>query len=76
MSLEQIRSVVTTLERDIANGPIVPTVTPEEIRNHLARYNFENPMPLEEVTRDVEQMMRPGRSRSPIRDISGCSIRA
>lgn len=58
MSLDQLRSVVTTLERDIENGPIIPTVTPEQIRNHLARYNFENPIPLEEVSADVERMMQ------------------
>jgi glutamate/tyrosine decarboxylase-like PLP-dependent enzyme len=58
MSFEQLRSVVATLESDIEQGPIVPTVTPEEIRNHLARYDFANPVPFEELTADVEQMMR------------------
>ena len=58
MSFEQLRSVVATLESDIEKGPIVPTVTPEEIRNHLARYDFAKPVPFEELTADVEQMMR------------------
>ena len=58
MSFEQLRSVVATLEREIENGPIVPKVTPEEIRNHLSRYDFAKPVPLEEVVADVEQMMR------------------
>src|SRR5580693_7210319 len=58
MSFEQLRSVVATLESDIEMGPIVPTVTPEAIRNHLARYDFANPVSFEELTADVEQMMR------------------
>ena len=58
MWFDQLRSVAATLESDIENGPIVPNVTPEEIRNHLARYDFAKPVPLEEVGADVEQMMR------------------
>ncbi len=58
MWFDQLRSVVATLESDIENGPIVSKVTPEEIREHLARYDFTMPMPLEEVSDDVEQMMR------------------
>jgi len=55
---DQLRSVVEKLESDIENGPIVPTVTPEQIRNHLARYDFTKPVSLEETGADVEQMMR------------------
>lgn len=58
MVFDQLRTVVATLESDIEGGPIVPTATPEEIRNHLARYDFSKPMSLEEVGADVEQMMR------------------
>jgi glutamate/tyrosine decarboxylase-like PLP-dependent enzyme len=47
------------LEADIAGGPIVPTVTPHEIRSYLgSRYDFSKPMALDDVTADVEQMMR------------------
>ena len=57
--VDQIRSVVATLESDIANGPIVPTVAPHEIRNYLgSRYDFTKPMALDDVTADVERMMR------------------
>jgi len=56
--LEQLRSAVSKLECDIAGGPIVPKVTPEEIRNHLARYDFSAPVALEEACADVEQMLR------------------
>jgi glutamate/tyrosine decarboxylase-like PLP-dependent enzyme len=58
MVFEQLRSAVATLESEIENGLIVPRVTPYEIRNHLARYDFKEPMPLDEVGADVEQMMR------------------
>jgi glutamate/tyrosine decarboxylase-like PLP-dependent enzyme len=57
--VDHIRSVVATVESDIANGPIVPTVAPDEIRNYLgSRYDFRKPMPLDDVTADVERMMR------------------
>jgi aromatic-L-amino-acid decarboxylase len=44
---------------DIANGPIVPQVTPHEIRNHLcSRYDFKVPRSLDEIGADVESMLR------------------
>src|SRR5438093_6343433 len=59
MAFDQIQSVVAQLERDIANGPIVPAVAPHEIRSYLAsRYDFTKPMALDDVTGDVERMMR------------------
>src|SRR3989442_14766404 len=58
MAFDEIRSLAAKLESDIANGPIVPTVTPHEIRRHLAaRYNFSKPLDLEEVGADVEAML-------------------
>lgn len=42
----------------IADGPIVPTVTPAEIRSHLERYDFTKPLGLDTVVADVEQMLR------------------
>src|SRR5712675_1409440 len=59
MAFDQIRSVVAALESDIASGPIVPDVAPHEIRSYLgARYDFTKPMALDDVTADVERMMR------------------
>jgi aromatic-L-amino-acid/L-tryptophan decarboxylase len=59
MPIGELRSVVERVERDIANGPIVPDVAPHEIRSYLAaRYDFTKPMALEDVTADVEEMMR------------------
>src|SRR5436853_2422047 len=59
MTFDEIRSVAAKLESDIANGPIVPAVTPDEIRRHLAaRYDFGKPLDPDEVGADVEAMLR------------------
>ncbi len=42
--LTELRSAVAKLECEIAKGPIVPKVALEEIRNHLARYDFAQPV--------------------------------
>jgi len=53
-----LQSVVAHIERDIAGGAIVPDVTPQEIRTHLAdRYNFAEPAALDDVVADVQQML-------------------
>src|SRR5437016_7376676 len=58
MALDYVRSVVTKLQGDIENGPIVPSVTPQEIRSYLAsRYDFTKPLALDDVVADVEQML-------------------
>src|SRR2546425_12573401 len=59
MAFDEIRSVAAKLEAEIASGPIVPTVTPQEIRDYLAsRYDFTKPLALDDVIADVEQMLR------------------
>src|SRR2546427_5831343 len=59
MAFDQIRNVVAKLESDIAGGPIVPVVTPQEIRSYLAsRYDFTKPLALDDAVADVEQMLR------------------
>src|SRR3989442_15192044 len=59
MAFDEIRSVAAKLEAEIASGPIVPTVTPQEIRDYLAsRYDFTTPLALDEVIADVERMLR------------------
>src|SRR5258707_421076 len=59
MAISDLRHVVTQLASDMADGPIVPTVAPEEIRSYLgSRYDFTKPMALDDVTADVERMMR------------------
>jgi aromatic-L-amino-acid decarboxylase len=59
MAFNELRSLVAQLESDIASGPIVPTVTPQEIRSYLAsRYDLTKPLPLDDVVADVERMLR------------------
>jgi glutamate/tyrosine decarboxylase-like PLP-dependent enzyme len=59
MLIDEFRRDFARIESDIAMGPIVPSVTPEEIRNHLSsRYDFKKAMALEEVIDDVEQMLQ------------------
>ena len=59
MTFDDVRSAVAKLEAQIASGPIVPTVTPDEIRCHLAaRYDFTRPLDLDDVGADVERMLR------------------
>ena len=59
MPLGELRNIVAQVERDIANGPIVPDVAPHDIRSYLAsRYDFTKPMALEDVAVDVQEMMR------------------
>jgi len=59
MHFDQIREEFAKLESEIADGPIVPNVTPEEIRAHLcSRYDFKRTIALDEVIADVEQMLR------------------
>jgi glutamate/tyrosine decarboxylase-like PLP-dependent enzyme len=59
MFIDEIRSDFAQLHSDIADGPILPTVTAEEVRTYLgSRYDFHQTMPLEEVVNDVEKMLR------------------
>ena len=52
----EVRSAAERVAAEIANGPIVPSVTPEEIRGYLAsRYDFTEPWALDDVIVDVEQ---------------------
>src|ERR1700723_33786 len=58
MRIDQIRNEFETLELAVADGPIVPNVTAEQIRAHLSsRFNFTEPIPLDEVVADVEKML-------------------
>jgi len=58
-ALDEVRKTNSEVEFLIANGPIVPTVTPEEIRSYLtSRYDFHKPLQLDDVINDVEQMLR------------------
>jgi len=57
--VDDFRNVAAGVESAIASGPIVPLVTAQEIRQHLASaYDFTKPLPLDDVVADVERMLR------------------
>ena len=59
MVKKQIQRDFARLQDGIQKGPIVPSVTAEEIRSYLAsRYDFAKTVALEEVIADVEQMLQ------------------
>jgi aromatic-L-amino-acid/L-tryptophan decarboxylase len=59
IAMDDLQSVVADVESDVANGPIVPKVTPEEIRGYLTeRYDFRQPVALDHVVADVSRMLR------------------
>ena len=59
MEIEQLRHEFERVQADLADGPILPSVTADEIRSHLAgRYDFRKGLPLDEVVQDAERMLR------------------
>ena len=59
MDFDKILEAIAQAETDIEAGPITPNVAPAEIRSYLAsRYDFKKPLALDEVTTDVERMLR------------------
>ncbi len=58
MAMDDIQRDFARVDDEIQKGPIVPSVTPEEIRCYLAsRYDFSKTIALEEVITDVERML-------------------
>ena len=59
MAFDELLGTVAKLESEIERGPVVPMVTPDEIRAHLvSRYDFATPHTLDDVVADVESMLR------------------
>src|ERR1700733_10782220 len=59
MQIEQLEREFERVQTTLADGPIVPSVTVDEIRSHLAsQYQFQNELPLDEVVQDAERMLR------------------
>ena len=59
MQIEPLRTEYERVQADLANGPIVPSVSVEEIRSYLgSKYHFRNENPLDEVIQDAERMLR------------------
>ena len=59
MLIGSIRDEFASVESGIADGPVFPNVTADEIRAHLSlRYDFTRPIALEDVIADAEGMLR------------------
>jgi aromatic-L-amino-acid/L-tryptophan decarboxylase len=59
MEIDALLRAVAKRESTIATGPIVPQVTPSEIRSYLAsRYDFAKPLALDDICADVERMLQ------------------
>src|ERR1700758_2280356 len=59
MQIEPLQHEYERVQADLADGPILPSVTVDEIRSHLARrYHFQKALPLEAVVQDAERMLR------------------
>jgi glutamate/tyrosine decarboxylase-like PLP-dependent enzyme len=56
--IDELQSNFSRVQDSVANGPILPTVTAEEIRTYLgSRYDFHQGIPLDEVIADAETML-------------------
>jgi glutamate/tyrosine decarboxylase-like PLP-dependent enzyme len=61
MLFDAVRDALEKVQSEIASGPIVPSVTPGEIRAHLeSRYDFSKPGDLDAIGADVQRMLRSG----------------
>jgi len=56
--LEALQDLILGVQSEIANGPILPSVAPQEIRQRLSRYDFRTPVALEELSADISEMLR------------------
>src|SRR5690349_4603595 len=59
MKIDQLQQEFERVQAELSDGPIVPSVTVDEIRSHLNnQYDFQNGLPLDEVVEDAERMLR------------------
>jgi glutamate/tyrosine decarboxylase-like PLP-dependent enzyme len=57
MLIDRLKDEFHLAEAAIEAGPIYPKASAAEIREHLARYDFLRPVPLQQAATDVEQML-------------------
>jgi len=56
--LDRLQNLIQNVQSEIANGAILPAVTPQDIRRRLSQYDFASPVELEELFADVSQMLQ------------------
>src|SRR5262245_30723674 len=59
MQIEQLQHEFERVQADLADGPILPSVTVDEIRSYLAsRYHCHDELPLDDVAHHAERKLR------------------
>ena len=59
MQFDQLQHEFERVRDEIAAGPILPSVSVDEIRSHLGnQYQFQDGLPLDDVVQDAERMLR------------------
>src|SRR5580700_7181034 len=59
MQIEHLQHEYERVQAELTDGPILPSVTVDEVRGYLAsQYHFQNDLPLDEVIQDAERMLR------------------
>jgi glutamate/tyrosine decarboxylase-like PLP-dependent enzyme len=56
--LQRLAEEITRYEATLDELPVAPSVSPGEIRHHLARYDFGEPIPLDQLIGEVSQLLR------------------
>ena len=56
--LQRLAHEITRYEATLDDLAVAPAVSPSEIRRHLSRYDFAEPIPLEPLIGEVSQLLR------------------
>ena len=56
--LQRLAQEITSYEASLDELPVAPDVSPAEIRQHLSRFDFGAPIPLDELIGEVAQLLR------------------
>jgi glutamate/tyrosine decarboxylase-like PLP-dependent enzyme len=56
--LRELAREITRHEAEVADLPVAPNVSPGEIRETLARFDFADPVPLDQLLGDVADLLR------------------
>ncbi|HWH23329.1 MAG TPA: aminotransferase class V-fold PLP-dependent enzyme [Candidatus Limnocylindria bacterium] len=56
--LQRLAAEIAGYESALDDLPVSPTVSPHEIRDHLSRYDFARPIPLDQLVGDVAGLLR------------------
>jgi glutamate/tyrosine decarboxylase-like PLP-dependent enzyme len=57
-AIDRLAAEIVDFRRSVADLPVAPKVGPAEIREHLGRYDFAAPVPLDRLVADVGGLLR------------------